>query len=180
MILNMGTGASKLEQEKTVTAGTSAVTVTPDSNSHVLSKVTVNPTPSQSKTITPGPSQKTVTPDSGKLLSSVVVNGDSELIPANIRGGIEIFGVTGTLVSSNIVEKSGTYTVSGYYGDYSSTLSIPHGLGVTPKYAGFTNMKLDTEYNEATLYGFTTDATNITVKFLTARPESISWFAVSV
>ena len=178
MILNMGTGASKLEQEKTVTAGTSAVTVTPDSNSHVLTKVTVNPTPSQSKTVTPGPSQKTVSPDSGKLLSSLVVNGDSELIPANIRGGIEIFGVTGTLVSSNIVEKSGTYKFTGQV----TSISIPHGLGVKPQYAGFTNIEINAKYSgeDISIYSFATDATNITAKCLMLTPVEISWFAVSV
>ena len=59
-------GAGKPEEEKTVTAGTSAVTVTPTSGK-TMKKVTVNPTPSQSKTVTPTTSKQTVTPDSGKL-----------------------------------------------------------------------------------------------------------------
>lgn len=59
-------------QEKTVTAGTSAASVTPDSGKY-LSKVTYNPTPSQSKSIAPTTSAQTVRPDSGKLLSSVSV-----------------------------------------------------------------------------------------------------------
>lgn len=60
-------------QTKTVTAGTTATTVTPDAG-YALSSVTVNPTPSQSKSATPTTSSQTITPDSGKLLSSVSVS----------------------------------------------------------------------------------------------------------
>ena len=66
-------GAGKPEEEKTVTAGTSAVTVTPTSGK-TMKKVTVNPTPSQTKTVTAGTAASTVAPDSGKLLSSVTIN----------------------------------------------------------------------------------------------------------
>lgn len=60
-------------QTKTVTAGTSATTVTPDTG-YALSSVTVNPTPSQSKSATPSTSAQTISPDSGKLLSSVSIS----------------------------------------------------------------------------------------------------------
>lgn len=60
-------------QTKTVTAGTTTTTVTPDTG-YALSSVTVNPTPSQSKSATPTTSSQTITPDSGKLLSSVSVS----------------------------------------------------------------------------------------------------------
>ena len=75
-ITSAGTSA---KEEKTVTAGTAQKVVTP-SNGKLLSKVTINPTPSQAKSVTPGASQKTVTPDAGKLLSQVLVNAvpDSE------------------------------------------------------------------------------------------------------
>lgn len=72
--------AQAILQSKTVTAGTSATAVTPDSGYDGLSSVTVNPTPSQAKTGTPttrSATAVTVTPDSGKLLSSVTVNTNS-------------------------------------------------------------------------------------------------------
>lgn len=73
-------------QTKTVTAGTSATTVTPDTG-YALSSVTVNPTPSQSKSATPTTSAQTVSPDSGKLLSSVSVGGipSEYIIPSGAK-----------------------------------------------------------------------------------------------
>lgn len=60
-------------QTKTVTAGTSATTVTPDTG-YALSSVTVNPTPTETKSDTPNVStNKTVSPSSGKHLSQVTI-----------------------------------------------------------------------------------------------------------
>lgn len=50
-----------------------------------------------SKTIVPSATTQTVSYDSSKYtgLSSVIVQGDSDLKPSNIRNGVNIFGVTG-------------------------------------------------------------------------------------
>ena len=66
-------------QEKTVTAGTSAITVVPD-DKFAISQVTINPTPSEAKAITPSTAAQTVTPPTGKLYNSVTVNA----IPAPV------------------------------------------------------------------------------------------------
>lgn len=63
-------GARK--QTKTVTAGTSNKTVTPDEG-YLLSSVVVQPTPVETTTVAAGTSNKTVTPNTGYFLSSVTV-----------------------------------------------------------------------------------------------------------
>lgn len=65
--------AAAFLQSKTVTAGTTDITVTPDTGYDGLSSVTVEPTPSEAKSQAAGTSNVTVTPTAGKLLSSVTI-----------------------------------------------------------------------------------------------------------
>lgn len=80
--------------------------------------------------VTPSNVEQQVMASSGNVLSSVTVEGDANLIPANIAEGVSIFGVTGTHsggggggdnVAKSIVDKSITSysdstvtTVGGY------------------------------------------------------------------
>ena len=121
-------------QSKNVTPKSSEQTVTPDDGYNALSSVVVagdnnlidsnirkgatifgvhgsyEKTESidavlQSKNITPSRSGQTIEPDSGyDGLSKVYIVGDSELIPANIREGITIFGVEGSYSSGQVYQ----------------------------------------------------------------------------
>lgn len=110
----------------------------------IVAVPTVQPT-LQSKTVTPSASQQTVTPDSGyDGLSSVTVNGDSDLVAGNIKKNVEIFGVTGsyeggaspTLITKNILQ-NGTYYASSDNADgYSQVTVNVSGGGEGPIYSG--------------------------------------------
>lgn len=86
-------------QEKTVTASASvAVSVSPDSGYNGLSKVTVNQVLLQDRTITPATLPYTVSPTGSYVgLRRATINKDSNLVAGNIKKGVSIFGVTGTL-----------------------------------------------------------------------------------
>ena len=68
--------------------------------------------PEQSKTVTPTAGGFTVTPDNGKVLSSVIINGDADLVAANIKRNVNIFGVTGELDPAPTNIKSFTVTLT--------------------------------------------------------------------
>lgn len=88
----------------------------------------------QAKTVTPSTSNVVVTPDSGyDGLSQVTVNGDPELVAGNIKEGVNIFGVVGTLQPA--------FDLSSVQGVMGSEMA---GSGNNPTWDNVTIAKYDT------------------------------------
>lgn len=125
-------GEAPTLQSKTVTPGTSAQTVTPDSGYDGLSQVTVGAVQVQEKSVTPGTSAQTVTPDAGKYLSKVTVEAVAGA-PVLSALGISPTAVTvpaGTAadgIKSYLTAMSGTYTLTGYTGTLTKDLTSAIG-----------------------------------------------------
>ena len=92
-------------QSKTITPTTSAQTVVPDSGKF-LSEVNIGAIPSTyveptlilgSATYTPKSTAFTIAKKGAYLAGDLTMEGDSDLIADNIRSGVSIFGVIGTL-----------------------------------------------------------------------------------
>ena len=125
-------GEAPTLQSKSVTPGTSAQTVTPDSGYDGLSQVTVGAVQVQEKSVTPGTSAQTVTPDAGKYLSKVTVEAVAGA-PVLSALGVSPTAVTvpaGTAadgIKSYLTAMSGTYTLTGYTGTLTKDLTSAIG-----------------------------------------------------
>ena len=94
-------------QSKTVSPSTAAQTITPDSGYDGLSHVVVNeisPTKG-AQTYTPTTTDQTIS--SGRWLTGAqTIKGDANLLASNIKSGVSIFGVSGSITPIRYVELS--------------------------------------------------------------------------
>ena len=114
-------------QEKSVSVATNgSVEVTADSGYTGLSKVNVSNTQElEEVSVTPTTEIQTITPTSNKLINQVNVSAvdssiDSNIVASNIKNGVQILGVTGTLnegitpTGELAITENGTYDVTNY------------------------------------------------------------------
>lgn len=125
-------GEAPTLQSKSVTPGTSAQTVTPDSGYDGLSQVTVGAVQIQEKTVTPSTSAQTVTPDAGKYLSKVTVGavaGEPVLSALGVSPTTVTVpaGTSADGIKSYLTAMSGTYTLTGYTGTLTKNLTSAIG-----------------------------------------------------
>lgn len=110
-VLTQGGGANLQSRSVNLTS-TSATTFSPQSGYDGMSSITVTPN-LYTRSVTPSTSTQTITPPSGYCgLRSVSVSGDSNLISSNIKSGISIFGVYGSLSPRITKITSGIASVS--------------------------------------------------------------------
>ncbi|MEK4606537.1 hypothetical protein [Geobacillus sp. FSL W8-1251] len=137
-------------------------------------------------TITPTTIDQTI--PAGYHNGSGIVKGDPDLIPANIKQGVDIFGVVGTLVegkrwaSGTFTTSEKTYTVSGLAFKPSIVLVYVNSINtarwmisliqrVTPSYAVYPSgsgkivsniaiNQLDWTYKPSTIYGLSDSSQN--------------------
>lgn len=169
-------GEAPTLQSKTVTPGTSAQTVTPDSGYDGLSQVTVGAVQVQEKSVTPGTSAQTVTPDAGKYLSKVTV-GAVAGEPVLSALGVSPTAVTvpaGTAadgIKSYLTAMSGTYTLTGYTGtltkDLTSAISSATVSGTMPT-AGNTSAMTISYGGKSAIVSVTVEAAAPTLTGLSA------------
>lgn len=132
---------SPIFETKTVKPTTQNQSIYPSANYDGLSQVDVEAITTEEKTIEPSTSSQTITPTSGSYISKVTVNPvtssiDSDIKAENIKSGVDILGVTGSLEtgitpSGTIsITNNGTYNVTNYASAEVSVEAQSSGLSI--------------------------------------------------
>ena len=148
MIMNMAGGGGKgLLQVKTVSPTESSQIILPDAGYDGLSKVNINAIPTtyvgsgvsrdSGGTYYPSTSTQTVAYSGHYLTGNVNIQGDSALIPSNIKKGSSIFGVNGSYEGEG-----------GYSGNYFTIEEVSQGATVL----AITFYRINTMYSLCTFY----------------------------
>ena len=163
-------------QSKSVTLSSSSATVSPDSGYSGLSSVTARTNNQSTQYVTPASYPQNISPSSGYSgLSGVYVYGDSNLISENIKSGISIFGVNGSLSSGGTGQK-------GYYGAYfnsnsSTSLTIPvSGITSNENILFVVLLAQENPYDgELIVAGYSSVVSGSNKFFMAKRDEAISF-----
>lgn len=99
-----GTIASKEAQTYVPSASEQVI----NSGQYLAGAQTIIAVPTEEKSITPSSSTQEVAPTAGKFLNKVTVSGDANLVADNIKNGVSIFGVQGTLTSLDTSDANAT------------------------------------------------------------------------
>ena len=102
------------------------------------------------RTITPSTSSQTAIASGSYATGNITVSGSSNLIASNIKSGVNIFGVTGTLSSAKLY----TGTVSSFYNEGNGNggyLNFSFG-GALPSTIYSIAIKVNTDYNSGTYH----------------------------
>ena len=127
-------------------------------------KKTKQLTTQAAKTWTPGTSDQTIS--SGRYLTGKqTIKGDADLIAENIRKGIDIFGVLGTMAEGIAFEDISRFTkvavdtfTFAYDQNLGSNITLTHSLGVKPEVVLlFSKTKPNVKYHIAEILQSTVD-----------------------
>ena len=109
--LSAGTNTLTLSKTVSVTPNVSAGYVGSGTAGNSSVSLTASVTTKGAATITPGTSDQTIA--SGTYLTGAqTISGDADLVPANIKSGVSIFGVDGSLTSAVISQDASTKVLS--------------------------------------------------------------------